>query len=51
MNSVIRGYEHKQNRKQGQEDEYIIPPGVFETAKESILLGFSYCRKNELAAK
>ena len=28
-NSVIRDYEHKQNKKQQQEDEYIIPPNFF----------------------
>ena len=50
-NSVIRDYEHKQNKKQQQEDEYIIPPNFFEIAKESIFVGFPYCPQNELIAK
>ena len=50
-NSVIRDYEHKQNKRQDQEDEYIMLSNLFETEKESILLEFSYCQKNELAAK
>ena len=49
--SVIRYYEHKQNKKQQQEDEYIIPPNFFEIAKKSILVEFPYCPQNELIAK
>ena len=44
INSAIRAYEHKQNRRQQQED-------FFETAKESTLLEFSYCLQNEVVAK
>ena len=50
-NSVIRDYEHKQNKKQQQEDKYIILPNFFEIAKESILVEFPYCPQNELVAK
>ena len=52
-NSVIRDYEHKQNKRQQQEDEYIAPPifFFFEIAKESILVDFPYCPQNELVAK
>ena len=45
-NSVIRDYEHKKNRRQKQEDEYITPP-----AKESILVELQYCPQNELVDK
>ena len=50
-NSIIRDYEHKQNKRQQQEDEYIIPPNFFEIAKESILVEFPYCPQNKLVAK
>ena len=54
-NSVIRDYEHKQNKRQQQEDEYITSPNFFEVAKESILVEFSilnpYYPQNELIAK
>ena len=56
-NSVIRDYEHKQNKRQQQEDEYIAPPifffffFFFDIAKESILVDFPYCPQNELVAK
>ena len=40
--SQISDYEHKQNKKQ-QEDEYIIPPDFLEIAKGSILVEFPYC--------
>ena len=36
-NSVIRDYEHKQNKKQQQQHEYIIPSNFFEIAKESLV--------------
>ena len=49
-NSVIRDYEHKQNKRQEQEDECIVPPNIFEIAKESILVEFPYCPQNELVA-
>ena len=50
-NSVIRDYEHKQNKRQQQEDEYIISTNFFGIAKESILVEFPYCPRNELVAK
>ena len=34
-----------------QEDEYIIPPNLFQIAKESILVEFPYYPQNELVAK
>ena len=48
---VIMDYEHKQNRRQQQEDEYIIPPKFLDVAKESVLAGFSYYPQNKLVAK
>ena len=50
-NSVIRDYEHKQNKRQDQEDKYIVPPNFFKMVKESILVEFQYCPQNELVAK
>ena len=50
-NSVIRDYEHKQDRRQQQEDEYIIPPNYFEIPRESMFVKFPYCSQNELVAK
>ena len=50
-NSVIRDYEHKQNKIHYKEEEYIIPPNFFEIAKESILAEFPYRPQNELVAK
>ena len=50
-NSVIRYYEHKQKKRQKQEDEHIIPPKLFDIEKESILVEFPYCPQNELVAK
>ena len=50
-NGVIRDYEHNQNRRQQQENGYIIPPNFSEIAKESILVEFPYCPQNELVAK
>ena len=50
-NSVIIDFEHKQNKRQEQEDEYIIPPNLFEIVKEPILVVFSYWPQNELVAK
>ena len=32
-NSVIRDYEHKQNKREHQEGEYIVPPNFFEIEK------------------
>ena len=32
-NSVITDYEHKQNKRQQQEDEYIIPPNFLKLRK------------------
>ena len=50
-NSVIRDYEHKQNKIQQQEGEYIRPPNFFEIAKESMSMEFPYCPQNEFVAK
>ena len=50
-NSIIRDYEHKQNRRQQQEDEHIIPPNFYEIVNESILVKFPYCPQNGLVAK
>ena len=47
-NSVIRDYEHKQNKRQDQKDEYIIPLNFFEIVIESILVEFPYCPQNKL---
>ena len=49
--SVIRGYEHKQNKRQQQEDKYSILPNIFLISKESILVEFPYCPQNELVAR
>ena len=40
-NSVIRDYEHKQNKIQQQEGEYIRPPNFFEIAKRINVDGVS----------
>ena len=50
-NSIIRDYEHNQNKKEDQEYKYIISPIYFEIAKESILVEFSYCPLKELMAE
>ena len=51
MNNVIGDYEHKQNKSQNQEDEFIMPPNLFEIAKELIFVKFLYCSHNECVAK
>ena len=33
------------------EDEYIIPPYLFETPKKKIMFEFPYCPLNEMKAK
>ena len=50
-NSVTRGYDHKHNKRQEQEDEYFIPPNIFEQAKESILVEFPYCPQKDVAKR
>ena len=40
-NSVIRNYEHKQNRRQQQENEYIIPVNFFGNCKRMNIGGVS----------
>ena len=50
-NSVIIDYEHKQNKRQQQEDECITPPNFSEIAKESISVEFPYCPQNKFVAK
>lgn len=49
--SQISDYEHKQNKKQQQEDEYIITPDFLEIAKEPILVKFPYFPQNGLEAE
>ena len=44
-------FKHKQNKRQEQKDKYIIPPNLFETAKESILVELPYCPQNQLVDK
>ena len=34
-NSVLRDYEHKQNKRQQQESEYITPPNFFHIAHKT----------------
>ena len=50
-NSVIIDLEHKQNKRHGEKDEYIIRPNLWQMEKESILVEFPYCPQNELVAK
>ena len=38
-NSVIRDYEHKQNKRQQPEDEYIIPPISFKNYERIYIRG------------
>ena len=49
-NNVIRDYEHKQKKRQQQEDKYSILPNAFLISKESIFVEFPYCPQNELVA-
>ena len=50
-NSVTRDYDHNQNKRQEQEDEYFMPPNIFEIAKESILVEFPYCPHKDVTKR
>ena len=51
INSVLRDFNNKTIPPVADEDEYIIPPYLFETPKKKIMFEFPYCPQNEIKAK
>lgn len=51
INSVLRDFHNKQKNTRVDEDEYIIPPDLFEIPKKTIMFEFPYCPENEIKAK
>ena len=52
VNSVINQYSNKAKEQQiDNEDDYIIPPYLFEEEKPFILLKLPFCEQNEVKSK
>ena len=52
VNSVINQYKDKTKEQQiDNEDDYIIPPYLFEEEKPFILLKLPFCEQNEVKSK
>ena len=52
INSVIsQFYDRVQTKENTEEDDYIIPPNVFDLPKPFLLIELPYCEDNENASK
>ena len=51
INSVVNQFQQKQNDVEIEEEEFIIPPFLFEEAKPMIWIEIPFCEENEKVSK